>query len=256
MALFLIDQAKVNVYSVSVKFGRTVKISSLKNENFKVYKDVATPILISSPFDTIDTIKDYNQISRTLTLYWRTTLDNNQDYYIDIVNLIDASGSVISSEKITFTYTTSATPSTEDYKTPILSPVLIQDKSIKTDIDISYQVLAKNPKFFIDSVDPENGSFYLENDLNNGRMIILFNERPASNFLNNKYFKIQRKKIQRTPSRWENVYANVSMHAWKPEVYIDFPSLNDATPVYFTDNKNYFEKGYKYRLTISKDVGI
>jgi len=119
MALFLIDQAKVNVYSVSIKFGRTVRVTSLKNENFLVYKDAATPILVSAPFDTIDTIKDYNQISRTLTLYWRTTLENNQDYYIDVVNLTDASGSIVTSEKVTFTYVTSATPSTEDYKTPI-----------------------------------------------------------------------------------------------------------------------------------------
>jgi hypothetical protein len=255
MALFLIDQAKVNVYSVSIKFGRTVKVTSLKNENFKVYKDVATPVLVSAPFDTIDTIKDYNQISRTLTLYWRTTLENNQDYYIDVVNLVDASGSVVTSEKVTFTYVTSATPSTEDYRTPILSPVLIEDKSIKTDIDISYQVLAKNPKFYIDSVDPGNGSFYIENDFNNGRAIIIFNERPASNFLSNRYFIVQRKKIQKAPSRWENLTTNVSMHSWKPEVYIDFPSL-DATPSFFADNKDYFEKGYKYRITVSKDIGI
>jgi hypothetical protein len=255
MALFLIDQAKVNVYSVSIKFGRTVRVTSLKNENFLVYKDAATPILVSAPFDTIDTIKDYNQISRTLTLYWRTTLENNQDYYIDVVNLTDASGSIVTSEKVTFTYVTSATPSTEDYKTPILNPVLIEDKSIKTDIDISYQVLAKNPKFYIDSVSPQNGDFYIENDFNNGRAIIIFNERPATNFLNNRYFIVQRKKIQKAPSRWENLTTNVSMHSWKPEVYIDFPSL-DATPSFFTDSKDYFEKGYKYRITVSKDIGI
>ena len=255
MALFLIDQAKVSVYSVSIKFGRTIKISSLKNENFKVYKDLATPLLVSAPFDTIDTIKDYNQISRTLTLYWRTTLEDAQDYYIDVVNLVDSSGSIVTSEQITFTYASSATPSAVDYKTPILSPVLIEDKSIKTDIDISYQVLAKNPKFYIDSVSPSNGSFYIENDYNNGRAVLVFNERPASNFLNNQYFIVQRKKIQKTPSRWESISTNVSLHSWKPEVYIDFPSL-DATPSFFTSNKDYFEKGYKYRIIVSKDVGI
>jgi hypothetical protein len=46
------------------------------------------------------------------------------------------------------------------------------------------------------------------------------------------------------------------MHSWKPEVYVDFPSLDDATPSYFTEGKNYFEKGYKYRIKISKDIGI
>ena len=256
MALFLIDQAKVNNYSVSIKFGRTIKISSLKNENFIVYKDGATPSVVSAPFDIIDTIKDYNQISRVLTLYWRTTLENNESYYIDVVNLIDSAGSVVTSEKVTFIYSIGATPNSIEYKSPILEPVLIQDKSIKTDIDISYQILAKNPKFYIDSTNPQNGEFYLENDFENGRVTVVFNERPASNFLNNTYFKTQRKKIQRAPSRWENISTNVLLHSWKPEIYIDFPSLNDSTPSYFTEGKLYFESGYKYRIIISKDVGI
>lgn len=255
MALFLIDQAQVSIYSVSIKFGRTIKISSLKNENFKVYTDTATPTLVTAPFSTIDTLKDYNQISRILTLYWRTTLDNNQNYYIDVVNLIDSSGYVVDSEKIKFTYKTSSTPNTDVFQTPELTPVLIEDKSIKKDVDISYHILAKNPRFFIESIDPINGDFYLDNSYGNGRVIITFNERPASNFLSNKYFKAQRKKIQKSPSRWESVDAQVLMHAWKPEVYVDFPS-NDATPVFNEDGKTYYETGYKYRIIVSKDVGI
>lgn len=255
MALFLIDQAQVNVYSVSIKFGRTVKITSLKNENFKVYTDEATPTQVSAPFTAIDTLRDYNQISRILTLYWKTTLDNNQDYYIDIVNLIDSSGYVVDSEKIKFTYITSSTPTTELFQAPQLVPILIEDKSIKKDVDISYQILAKNPKFYIESIDPVNGDFYLDNGYGNGRVIVTFNERPASNFLSNKYFKAQRKKIQKSPSRWESVDTQVLMHAWKPEVYIDFPS-DDATPVYNEDGKTYYETGYKYRIIVSKDVGI
>jgi hypothetical protein len=70
-----------------------------------------------------------------------------------------------------------------------------------------------------------------------------------------KYFKAQRKKIQKTPSRWENVSSEVSMHSWKPDVYIDFPS-DDATPVYYVDGKNYFESGYKYRVIVSAEVGL
>ena len=255
MALFLIDQAQVNIYSVSIKFGRTIKISSLKNENFKLYKDTATPTLVAAPFVLIDTIKDYNQISRIITLYWRTPLDNNQDYYIDVVNLIDSSGVIVGSEKVKFTYKTSSTPSTQLFQTPELVPILIEDKSIKKDVDISYQILAKNPKFYIESIDPVNGDFYLDNSYGNGRVIVTFNERPASNFLSNKYFKTQRKKIQKSPSRWESVQARVLMHSWKPEVYIDFPS-NDATPLYNEEEKIYYETGYKYRISVSKDVGI
>jgi hypothetical protein len=255
VALFLIDQAQVNIYSVSIKFGRTIKISSLKNENFKLYKDTATPTLVAAPFVLIDTIKDYNQISRIITLYWRTPLDNNQDYYIDVVNLIDSSGVIVGSEKVKFTYKTSSTPSTQLFQTPELVPILIEDKSIKKDVDISYQILAKNPKFYIESIDPVNGDFYLDNRYGNGRVIVTFNERPASNFLSNKYFKAQRKKIQKSPSRWESVQARVLMHSWKPEVYIDFPS-NDATPLYNEEEKIYYETGYKYRIIVSKDVGI
>jgi hypothetical protein len=95
----------------------------------------------------------------------------------------------------------------------------------------------------------------LSNDYNYGRVTVTFNEKPASNFLNNRYFLCQRKKIQKGPSRWENITTSVSTHSWRAEVYIDFPSL-DATPSYFTADKDYFEQGYKYRIKISKDIGI
>lgn len=258
MGLFLVDQATVGCYSVSIKFGRTVKISSLKNENFVLYKAIATPVLVTTPFETINTIKDYNQISRILTLYWRTTeLQEDQDYCIFVQNLIDASGNVVPTEEIEFTWSgCGATPNAIEVTDPGLVPVLIEDNSIKTNIDVSYSIIAKNPNFYIDSTIPSDGEFYLQNDYNDGRVIIIFNERPASNFLTNRYFQCQRKKIQKAPSRWENVITEVKMHSWKPEVYVDFPSLQDATPSYFTPGKEYFEQGYKYRIKISKDIGI
>ena len=148
MALYLVDQASVGCYSVSIKFGRTVKITSLKNENFTVYTMDATPQYVSAPFDTISTISDYNQISRVLTLYWRATLTENTDYCIAINNLIDASNNIIDEERVEFTWSgCGATPNTTEVTDPTLTPVLIQDKSIKTDIDVSYQILAKNPLF-------------------------------------------------------------------------------------------------------------
>jgi hypothetical protein len=257
VALFLIDTAAVDCYNVTIKFGRTVKISSLKNANFTVYTDAATPVQISAPFVTIDTIKDYNQISRILNLYWKTTLTEGVKYNIFVTNLIDASGNIIDQESIKFTQPNcGATPSTTEISDSAIDPVLIEDKSIKTDIDVSYQILAKNPLFYIDSTDPIDGDFYIPNNYENGRVVIEFNARPASNFLSTKYFICQRKKIQRTPSRWEDVAAEVKIHSWKPEIYIDFPSLEDATPSYFTEGKKYFQKGYKYRITVSKDVGI
>ena len=255
MALFLIDQAKVNTYSVSIKFGRTVKISSLQNRNFKVYTDSATPVAVVAPFNIINTIKDYNQINRVLTLYWKATLVDGTRYFISVEDIVDSSGLIVATEKITFTQISSATPSDSEYVSPNLSPVLIEDRSIKTEVDISYNIIAKNPLFYIDSIDPPDGDFYLQNDYNNGRLTITFNSRPASNFLDNKYFLCQRKPIQKAPSRWENLFCAISAHSWRPEVYVDFPSL-DATPSFFTNGKDYFEQNYKYRVKISKDIGI
>jgi hypothetical protein len=45
------------------------------------------------------------------------------------------------------------------------------------------------------------------------------------------------------------------MHSWKPKVFVDFPSL-DATPSYYSSGLNYFETGYKYRIIVSKNIGI
>lgn len=257
MALYLIDNAIVGVNTVIIKFGRTIKISSLLNANFIVQTDAATPSVVSSPFKAIQTLTDYNQINRTLTLYWNTILSSNTNYLIRIVNLIDSSGITVPEEQIRFNIgTQGATPSS--LASPvgtIINEVLIEDKSVKTDIESGYQILAKNPNFYIESVSPSTGDFFVLTDENNGRATITFSTRPASNFVTNQYFKVQRKKIQKTPSRWESVSTKVSMHSWRPVVYVDFPSL-EATPSYYSDNKEYFESGYKYRITISKEIGI
>lgn len=257
MALYLIDSATVTINTVNVKFGRTVKIASLIDANFTVFTDAATPVQVSSPFRTINTITDYNQISRTLTLYWDVVLSSSTDYIIKINNLVDSSGLTIPEERISFTsQTNAATPSIlQESQATVLNEVLIEDKSIRADIETGYQILAKNPNFYIESINPSNGDFYLSNGENNGRVTITFSSRPASNFLTSKYFKAQRKKIQKIPSRWEAVSAQVSMHSWKPDVYVDFPS-DDATPAYYTDDKTYFESGYKYRVIVSGEVGI
>lgn len=256
MALYLIEKATVEKDIVVIKFARTVKISSIVNENFIVQTTAATPNTVQNPFKTINTITDYNQISRTLRLTWASNLSSNQEYFIRIVNLLDAVNEVIPEEKIKFTKTGDATPSSiVSYQEPDYQEVLITDNSIRPDAFTSYQIIAKNPNFYIDTVEPSNGDFYIDNDFNDGRVVIKFNSRPATNFLNSKYFKTQRKKIQAAPARWETVNSEVSMHSWKPEVYVDFPS-NDATPVYFASEKTYFEKGYKYRIIVSKDIGI
>jgi hypothetical protein len=260
VALYLIEHASVDADVVIIKFGRTVKISTLINPNFTVESTDATPIVVNSPFAPINTITDYNQISRTLRLFWDQQLTANKEYKIKVTNLFDAVNEKIPSESIVFTKNDDATPSTvianiTSFLEPDYEEILIEDKSLRIDAFSTVQIIAKNPNFFIKSIDPENGSFYIDNSHNNGRVTITFNARPASNFLNSDYFKVQRKKIQRIPSRWETVSANVSIHSWEPEVYLDMPST-DATPVFYPSDKEYYETGYKYRIIISKDIGI
>jgi hypothetical protein len=254
--LNLIDYAAVNLDRVKIKFGRTIKIASITNDKFIVQTSAATPTSVQNPFKKINTLADYNTISRTLTLYWNKTLVSGQEYYIRLVGLLDSANEVISEEKIAFTKQDSATPSgISSAVVPVLEEIHVEDKSVLVEAYTSYQIIAKNPEFYIKDIDPKNGSFYINNDHRDGRVTITFNERPATNFLTNKYFKVQRKKIQRTPSRWETLTTRIQMHSWKPEVYIDFPS-NDATPVFYTEDKTYFETGYKYRITASKEIGI
>lgn len=256
MTLPLIEYAIVDNYMVVVRFGKTIKISSLKNENFIVQTNTATPSTVASPFFPINTIADYNQISRTLKLYWDATRQADQEYQIRLVNFLDAANELIPEERIIFCQQEAATPGDfNSYTTPVIQELYVEDHSIRTDAYTTVQILAKNPRFYIADVNPVNGDFYLDNEYNDGRVIITFSSRPATNFLNNSYFRAQRKKIQRTPSRWENLETRISMHSWKPEVYLDFPS-DDATPAYFTANKTYFESGYKYRIVVSKDVGV
>lgn len=256
MALNLVDNCTISANNVVIKFGRTIPVSSLLDENFELYENSETPVKISSPFRDVSTITDYNQISRTLNLYWNTILKPGTDYKIKIVNIVDATGTLIASEEITFTSSIeSATPSSLQTVATQIEELLVEDKSIRTDVETSYQIIAKNPEFYIKEFSPANGGFYIDNGENDGRVVVSFNERPASNFLTTKYFKAQRKKIQRAPSRWEVLPAQISMHSWKPDVYIDFPS-SDSTPVYYVDNKTYFEAGYKYRVIISSEVGI
>lgn len=256
MSLPLIEYAIVDTNMVVIRFGKTIKISSLKNDNFVVQTNEATPQILAGPFLPINTIADYNQISRTLKLYWNTVRQSNKQYVIRLINFLDAANESISEEQIHFSQEESATPGEfNSYTVPVIQELLVEDHSIKSTAYTTYQIIAKNPNFYISEVDPNNGDFYLDRNYNNGRVIIKFNARPATNFLNTTYFKTQRKKIQTHPTRWENLPAHVSMHSWKPEVYVDFPSL-DATPAYFTDGPDYFETTYKYRIIISKDVGI
>lgn len=252
----LVNNFVVGINSLQIKFIRSVQVTSLLDENFVLTKTSDPSSPISSPFRDINTLVHYNSISRVLTLFWNVVLDGNTEYTVTISNLKDGGGLTIPSDSFSFTTPeSSATPSSLVSTGTVIEEVLIQDKSVKVDFETGYQIIAKNPEFYIKEVSPTNGAFYINNGENDGRVILTFNQRPASNFLTSKYFKAQRKKMQRAPSRWENVSTQISMHSWKPDVFVDFPS-DDSTPVYYEDGKTYFETGYKYRIIVSSEVGV
>lgn len=156
----LVDTFIVGVNTLQIKFSRTVQPSSLLDENFVLTKELATPVTVSSPFRDISTLVHYNSISRTLTLYWNTVLDSESEYKVTINNLKDGSGLAIASTSFSFTTpAAAATPSSLVATGTVIEEVLIQDKSIRTDLESGYQIIAKNPSFYIESVSPTNGDF-------------------------------------------------------------------------------------------------
>lgn len=257
MSLLLIESSIVNVDKVILKFARAISVSSIKDECFIVASNSSTPQEIISPFRPISYLTDYNQISRVLNLYWDNVLPANTEYRLTVTGLRGSAGQLLGDDFITFTTgIESATPS--ELLRPggtIVDSVLISDKSVRVDVQTGYQILAKNPDFYISETIPSSGDFYIDNSENRGRVVIKFNQRPAANFLSTKFFKAQRKKIQKTPSRWESVPVKISMHSWRPEVYVDFPS-NDLNPSYYENDKIYYETGYKYRVIVSSEIGI
>jgi hypothetical protein len=257
VSLLLIESSIVSVDKVILKFARSVSVSSIKDECFIVATNEATPVEIVSPFRKINYLTDYNQVSRVLNLYWDNILPANTEYKLTATGLRGSAGQLLPDDFVVFvTGIESATPS--ELLKPggtIIDSVLISDKSVRIDIETGYQILAKNPDFYITDTIPHSGDFYISNSENRGRLVIKFNQRPAANFLSSKFFRAQRKKIQRTPSRWENVSARISMHSWRPEVYVDFPSL-DLEEVYYEYDRDYYETGYKYRVIVSSQIGI
>lgn len=236
---------------LQLKFDKTVMVSSITNDKFLLYTNVSTPVV--TPFETIDLIDDYDTISRRLVLRFSDDLLPNTEYTLDISGLLDAAGALLPDDSETFTTgdTVTAVPST-----PEAEPVVIEDHSIRSEAFIvSETIYAANPEFYIVSTDPEIEELLIPTDYNDGRVTITFSRRPGSNYINSTYFKVQRKLVSRTPSRWETLSdVRISLDADAPNVYIDFPST-DATPVYFTDGSEYFAEGYKYRIKVSKSVG-
>jgi len=243
-----------------IKFNYSVDVSTLVNAHFDLTTDLdaATPTIIADPFQTIDLSRDYNSIARLLNLWFNDgVLVASTEYELDINNLKTVAGGAIAAEGVNFTTGTSVAPDDVDIP-PSEAPPTVVDLSIRQTgtVDFDELVLAGSDEFYVVSVKPDvEVSYYLPADYNEGRIEIVFNQPPAANYVSPQYFKVQRKLLSTAPSRWETVAALVGSEPLLNIVFVYMPS-NDATPVYATPDKVYYEDNYKYRLRISSLVGI
>jgi hypothetical protein len=156
----------------------------------------------------------------------------------------------------------------EDYPYPTTEPEDIEDYSIKEppfageaddDAEDEEEAEASDP-FALVSVTPADlDSYQMDPQANGGKIVVEFNKAPAANYLNNSDFKLQRKSLTGVSS-WENVNTAILAESGEPKVNIYLPS-QDSIPIYSfedldEDDTIYWVEGYKYRLTISKYVGI
>lgn len=252
----LIEELVVRDNSLAVKFLRTVRVSSITNPRFTLAENAATPI--TSAFKAIEVSEDYDAISRTLLLYFSASLKSNTSYTLTISGLQDASGATIPTESVDFT-TSDVTTTSDDEAPPLPEPppeiVEIEDHSVRDPVFTGSAVMAINPTFYVTGTDPDQAEPLVTTGYNDGRVTLRFSSYPASGFINSTYFKAQRKKISREFNRWETLPAQVTTDSSRPWVYVDFPST-DATPVYHMPDKEYFPVGYKFRVRVSRDVGI
>lgn len=261
----LIERITVENDLIRLKFDITPRVQSLTNDKFTLTHGAT---IVEHPFKPIVLSKHYNSISRTLVLYFEQPLISEEVYTLTIGGIQNAAGSVQPTEAHMFRSGTwspeeeQATPDiivVEDNEpdvpyTPPEPTVPVEDHSVKnvfTDGDI---ISGMNPDFYVVSTDPADGSVFVEDDFDKGRITVTFSQRPNPIYLNSHYIKVQRKKLGGV-NRWETVPIRISMDSYYPTIYI-YINSQDATPVYNTTGSTYFVDGYKYRVKISKEVGV
>lgn len=256
----LIESWSITNYSVTIKFDATIKVSTITNDRFALYQNDATPFLVDSdPFKDISHTTDYNSISKTLTLYWNDdVLEAETAYQLKLSGFRTASNILIEDETLDFATGTAATPSFDDLTQPeeleIIDYTIIPDAFVSTNSVGDLETEETTTSFALVETDPLDEDAFLSEDYNNGVLILKFNIRPKEAFINDTYFRGERKLLQRKPSKWEKVAVEVERDDYRPWVYVKFPS-NDTTPVYDTEDRVYWEGNYIYRVRILKEVG-
>lgn len=257
MPINIVQGVTIATGFIKLKLSLTVDIDTLINDNFDLAIDGATPSPIVDPFETIDVIRDYDSISRTITLYYANPLVGDTDYVLTISGLKTPYQETIATSEVTFTTPTDTTIDPTE-QVPVSDPVVIEDNSIRdiTAVDLTTSlVLSADTDLRISSVVPApDQAYYVSSSYNEGRIEITFNTIIAANFVSSDYFRVQRKTVGRGMARWEDVATIVTSDSTSGVVIIYLPS-NDATPVYGEPDLTYWEAGYKYRLRISGSIG-
>jgi hypothetical protein len=251
----ILQEAEITNGFVYLKFNSTIQLATITTASYVVETDEATPVEVVDPFNEFTVANNYNTVSRALKIYWATgALEPSTSYTLTVSGLKDAASRDIEEFSLSFTTEASVDPDESEIEPPTLDVIEIEDYSIISDIDFTQSTeLSDAEVLTVETSDPLDGAFFLDNDHNNGRVTITFSHRPSVEKISSTYFKAYRKKIQRQPIKWESLDARISLDSLEPEVNIDFPSLDD-TPVYFTADSDYFEDGYKYKITVSKGL--
>lgn len=250
----MIDNVTVDVAqsALNVKFNNHVKVSTLVDENFALFLDSATPTEITDALNEID-CEDYNSITRVLKIGIAADLEPDVEYLLRIDGVQYAGSSAVISDEYPFVLHEAVVGGPE----PTPQPVQIEDFSIKALSSVDFEsVIIDTPsadEFVLVSTDPEDSDFFVEDDYSNGLVSLTFSASPDPTFLNESYIKVQRKKNQIAPAKWEKISVRFSISSISPIVYLSFPAIEDAD-VYREDGYTYFEEGYTYRVKLSRYI--
>ena len=259
----LIDEYTVTDVYIKIKFGLTVKVQSIVNANFLLNNTDATPSTIANPFRPISLVRDYNSISRILYLYFADgILQNNTSYRFTATDLTDVLDNTIADGTFLFETQTLNIDITTTPELVYPDPIIVDHAISNSVFSIPINNANNSTILALESSYPENNSYYLFENENNGRIELTFNFSPIEAYLDSPHIKVQKREIKKGPSRWVDVNAQITLDPTDPIVYVDLPSIDHypdaATPstttVYNQVGYTYFETNYKYRILLAKTL--
>lgn len=254
----ILESVRVSRYSLQLKFKNYPMVSTLSSGNFTFESPDATPDVYA--FKPVDIEDDYSSIPRVLTLYFEDLPPGPREegYNLVISGYKDATGASYD-ETVSIPYEfvndESATPSDDTDDEP---DFIIEDKSIKT-----VNVLDPNAPgstdgtgeddFYIVESSPKDGELFVDSTTNDGAIIVSFSQKPNLTTLTPENVKVQKKAVNTTQHRWQDIPTKMALDANYPTLYVYLPSLDDE-PTYYTSGREYFEPGHRYRIILSRSI--